>query len=649
MANPQRLPESVLTASLNVANTSGHVVNGVTIRGFTFANASILVGNGGTTATRLNFDFSHNAFTNMNGPAVNFQSAANGSTNVLIKGNRVIFAPAASARTALYIGPGQTAGGGKKGSAHFMLLDNYVRDGNPQGITTALPNGSNNRAVNADCIDLCVIAGNVFDSMGNQSIGNVNSTMDFIIAENRFLGAGKTGRAIIASPRTSQTWDSDMERVLISNNEASGHVLQPFDVTVNGSGFTGDDGWEHLWLRHNRIDVDAAQFQAGGGVCAVSLRFIQNTGGNGPVVFENNEITLTGNRTSSELQAIRVVSDAPTAATGGFLFRNNKLTALSPSGAIPYVGLRFDTNDVSFGAMGAIQFTAANNTFDGFLTAAVGVCDTVPDASDLPAGASVSITNNNFYNMAVGSTVLVHNAAGPYINAVDNFYSSVADIVSGNVTTNANAAGAFAVAGRNPAYVTFRGDFNLDNAVTAADRLVWSNHFGLVGAAASYFRGDATLDQAVSAADLLVWKRHSGVDISAMSPAPSPATTPDVPKVAYNAYLGTLRIHGGASMAWAFVLPEGTAAFDVGGVNAGALGAGWRYAAFTGPGATNRIEFVDTTAGDNPAPAAAAPVAQLQSGLGAAAFGPVTYYVGSNACQTDVTWIPGGATILLLR
>jgi hypothetical protein len=314
--------------------------------------------------------------------------------------------------------------------------------------------------------------------------------------------------------------------------------------------------------------------------------------------------------------------------------------------------VRFDTNDASFGAMGAISFTAANNVMDGFLTAAVGVYDTVPNASDLPAGATVAITNNNFYNMPAGSTVLVHSAGGPFINAVDNFYSNVAAIVSGNVTTNANAAGAFSVAGRNPNYVTFRGDFNLDNAVTDADRLVWSNHFGAGGPAASYFRGDATMDQTVSAADLLVWRRHNGLDISAAAPALAPAVTPGAPIVQYDPTTGKLGIEGAASTAWAFEIPDGSTNLNVSAHTEGSLGGSWVYAAFTNWPATNRFEFVDCTAGGSPVPGAMTEVATLQLGLSASSFGPVKYYVGSNTFQTAVTIVaaapePRGTLILL--
>jgi len=644
VANPARLTETVISGSgtLRIAGVAGDVVSDVTIRGFDFQKtATVIDVNPNVNSTSSNLDLSYNKITITIGQGINFQQASQGSSQgVLIAGNRITFDASASARTAIQLGPGSPT------LSHVTVLGNYIVD---QSSATG-----NNRAVNADRGSQLVFAGNLFDALSNQSVGNLIATKDVVIAENEFLGAGKTQRAILAYPLSATEGDQDVKRILISNNTASGHVGQVIDWTIGGNynNFTGDDGSQDIWIRHNQFDADAAQMQAStfNGVTVVSLRLNENTEGNGPVEITHNEINLIGNRTSYELQAIRIAGQAPTAATGGMLIEDNVITATDASGTNTLIGIRIAPGLTPyFGTMGDIDATIQNNTISGFLTAGVGIYNydgTVtnpPTVGNLDASATVSVGSDNILTNGIG----VEAGGGATIDIGGSYFDGNTNDTIGNVSGTAGVA-ANAVAGRNSNYVTFRGDFNLDNAVSDADRLVWTNNFGTVGPVATYFNGDTTIDQMVSAADLLVWKRYNGLDINASAAAPAPVVSPGAPIVKYYPVSGKLTIDGRASTAWAFEFAQGAAPLNVSAHTEGNLGASWLYGAFADWPATNRFEFVDATAGGSTAPASVTEVATLQTKLSAEAFGPVTYYVGSNTFQTTVR-ITAQPTLLLLQ
>src|SRR5690606_37463200 len=70
----------------------------------------------------------------------------------------------------------------------------------------------------------------------------------------------------------------------------------------------------------------------------------------------------------------------------------------------------------------------------------------------------------------------------------------------------------------------FRGDFNADGRVDAADYTLWRNSLGSNG---SGLAADANDDGTVDATDYLVWKRYYGnapaALLSSLTPVPAPA------------------------------------------------------------------------------------------------------------------------------
>lgn len=648
VANGGRLAETVINGGtgLNIGNTAGDNVSGATIRGFDFQKSTTAINiNGvGAASTVSNLDLSNNKITITGGQGINFQQmGANGSAQgVLISGNRITFDASASAKTALQLGPSSPT------LSKATVFGNYVVD---QSSATG-----NNRAMNADRANQLVVAGNLFDAMSNQSVGNLVANKGVVIAENEFQGAGKTQRAIIAYPLSATAGDQDLERILISNNTASGHVGQVIDLTVGGAfgTFSGDDGSQDIWVRHNLLNADAAQMQASSfnGVSLLSLRFNENTDGNGPVDITNNEMNVTGNRTSFELQGIRIAGQAPTAATGGLLIQDNVITATGATGTTPHIGIRIAPGlTTSFGTMGDIDATIQNNTIDGFLTAGVGVYNSdgtvssAPTVGNLAVGATVGVNSNNIQNNGTG----VQAGGGASIGVGGSYFNGNTTDTSGNVSGLASGS-ANTVAGRDANYVTFRGDHNLNNAVDAADAAVLVAGFGTSGPSATYFDGDSTLDQVVDLDDGKVFARFFNQPIAASGVITNPVSA-GAPSISYDSLTGSVSFTSGAQGSiWGLRLLDGTTVLSPTGTTPTALNSNWLY--------TNQstgVEFYDDSFGTLGDFAANGIFATLTPGLTAANFGQVEYFFGQGASASSaftsmnfVAAIPEPSTAILL-
>src|SRR5262249_36008005 len=71
--------------------------------------------------------------------------------------------------------------------------------------------------------------------------------------------------------------------------------------------------------------------------------------------------------------------------------------------------------------------------------------------------------------------------------------------------------------------VEFKGDFNNDNVVDAADYVIWQKFNGQSSASNMYTRGDANGDKTVNAADYAIWRANFGKSITVAGSGISPS------------------------------------------------------------------------------------------------------------------------------
>lgn len=520
----------------------------------------------------------------------------------------------------------------------WTIKNNYVNHNADGGRTTENGRrGFNIAGTAALPTTNIVVTGNLFKDLGgvtgnswalqpNGYAGNI------VFAYNKFDGCARDMAFYPAG--TNFLVAGNMST---NNSYGSGGGGFSIDLLPGGNLFAkGLNAMTNLVVRHNLCDVDMAGDKAFR--WAVIRPFSNNTDV-GSILIERNEVTIRGTAgaNTSARGAIRFGSGLYQDRfdlVGPITIRNNSMNAVGYSGGptnIPSVGLFFPATS-SGRSTGGMDLTVANNQIRGFDSGVyVDLAYTGTNQGALPAGDTARFYNNNILTNGLG----VNGGTGAVVSIDGSYFSGnlldISNSVAGTPASSPNP-----VAGRDPNYVTFRGDFNLDNAVNSSDYLVWSNNFGLSGPAATYYKGDATLDQMVSATDLLVWKRYNGLDINATAPAAQPTAPAGYPVVKYIPKSGILTIAGNGSAAWGFEITLVSNTASVNAHSEGYLGAGWAFAAFTNWPATNRIEFVDVSAGGSPAPVAAVQVAQFPANLSILSFGTVKYYVGSNVFETAV-------------
>lgn len=617
-ANPARDAETVFNGpNTFVAIGTASAVDGVTIRGFSLQNTAGTTIDflNGSVAYRRNIDISNNIIqTPAGGQGVSMQQAVvpvgGANSNILFSGNRFLLGTIGN-NTAIIAN-------GVYDFENITIVDNYFKN------TAASTDG---RAINADGFRYQVQARNVFDSFPRGSVNNDRGYM--IMAENVMTNIGSRGM------NWQAFYGPGLGPALISKNEitmkndptgATAGSAWAFNVLNSGQSVDGP-----VWVRHNK--ATASNY---GGAQLVTFANGGTSAPNVTMEFSRNELTVgawTG--TASERGVLRLLDN---------LAKNTQLTdnkiIMPANGALTDAQNNGVLAKLAPMAPGASVIVSWNS-----ITGTSGAGTGVRQADAAWTNGTVTLSNNNFVSTA---TDVVNNATTLYITGTGNYFDN-GQQNAGNVALTSDAGSPNPVAGRNANYVTFRGDFNLDNAVNDADRLVWTNNFGTSGPGVTYFSGDATLDQTVSAADLLVWKRYNGLDINATAPAASPTVPPAIPAVEYWFRTGMMRIADNGSTAWAFEITLLSNAATVSAHTEGNLGTGWAFAAFTNWPATNRVEFVDVSAGSSQAPMAAVQVAQFPSKLSSPAFGTVKYYVGSNVFETSIALIDPTGTFYSIR
>ena len=535
----------------------------------------------------------------------------------------------------------------------WTIINNYINHNADGGrISENGRRGFNIWGPDGASSDNLVIAGNLFKDFGGvegnnwvlQPNGRVSN---LLVAHNRFDGSSRdlafypagTNFLIAANSSTN---------LVVGTTGVGGFSL---DLLPGANSFAAGNAMYNLVVRHNLCDVDVGPGDDRAFRWALIRPFSNAAAGS--ILIERNAVTVRGTAGATALArgAVRIGAGANQDRmdrVGPVTIRDNHFDAsgyAAGADAVPAIGV-FVAGTDGGRETGGMDLLVANNRMTGFEAGAyVGMAFTGTQPGALPADDDYRFHHNNSIANALG----VHGgASGAGIDISGSYFEGNVTNMAGVVTGTPGGA-INPVAGRDPDYVVFRGDFNLDNVVDEADRLVWRDHVGQSGPGVTYFHGDAGLDQAVSAADLLVWKRYVGVDINAPAPSPAPAVPPGVPRVQYDAYTGMLRLAGRGSDAWAILLQDGDAALQVLEADTGALGGDWVQAAFGDDGQSGRIEFIDATAGNEPLPAASVAVARLQPGLVESDFGPVTYYTGTGVFQTGITWKAGGGMLFMLE
>ena len=645
--NAARFPESVwvggIFVSIGDASQSGLSLDGVTVRGFHFrtsGGAVTLDARG--SMIRSNVDLSCNIFDNVPGQPINFQQAAGTNVGLLFEGNRFINWNNTPNKTAIIFYAGDP-----HSVSNVTILDSYF-------FQSPTNEASVTRVLNLDGLNNLVIAGNEIcggSSFAVQAFQNDNLVMADNVISNGGVGINLAPRG--TDPR------GNVSGVLIAINRFKDHDGPAVNMglaAANGSGRT-QDFFTNIRIRHNRFEQDAGRFSNSTVRSVVALRAANDTPNmvNGPYVFDNNEIAISGIATPPpadqppEVKAIRIDGDVPSVSEGQVLaMRQNVLTCSGATGT--FVGVEIEDYQVTsftnpppsaYGAISDLNLQGSSNAISGF-SCGVRVAHraNVPFtlANYLPTNADVRFTSCSFVSNGVGVDAGTN---GPIDVTGSRFTDS-----GPNTNVTGAAGGGSAPRGRDTGYAAFRGDFNMDDAVDGADRLVWSNRFGSSGPSVTYFQGDATLDHQVGAADLLVWKRHEGLGPAESASAAIPTNPPAVPVVWYEPTVGRLSIEGRGSGAWAFLITGLTPGMRAESHSEQQLGPNWLFCVFTNLDARQRLEFVDGSAGGSPSPGPQTTVAQLPRRLTDSAFGPVQYFVGSNVFTTAVTIVRPSALVI---
>lgn len=593
--NPARGAESTVTSPISLPYSTGGNASGTKIQGLYFNLAS---GSGsaihfpdyGTGTTRVtDITVSNNRFRDQTASAINGWVGIGGSLvpfadRVLVENNRMGTIMMNNA-TAVFV----------EGS-DWTIKNNYINHNADGGRTTengrrgfnifgqSAGNPSNNIVVTGNLFkDLGGVTGNSWALQPNGNVSNL------VMANNKFDG---NARDFSFYP-------------VGSNYLIAGNQSKNIAVGTTGTGGTSLDimpgplNETNVVVRQNSFDVDVAGDKAFRAIRVLAYAGVTA----GSLLIENNEITVhgTAGTNTSARGGIRFGAGAGIDSfdlIGPMTIRNNVMDATGYDDGvnnIPSIGFFYaDSTGTGTRTTGGMNLSATNNEIKGFNSGAYVDADYTGTVSGtLPTGDSALLTNNNFLNngLAVGG-----GTAGAGIGIAGSYFSGNTTNTSGN-TYGAAGGSANAVAGRNANYVTFRGDFNLSNAVDATDLATLGTNFGTSGPAATYYKGDATLDQKVGAADFMVWKRFTGLDITSGVPTAQPdaqtaydAGVPLTQVVAnYDAATGNILFRTTQNV-WGVIINDG--ATDLVASSWGSLPANWATQDWSGA-----LDLVDKTAG----------------------------------------------------